>query len=1001
MADLPISSLPLAPVTGPLDPLAVVVSGTTSRATVTTLLTTFTASSTKSDLTLTDQLMIYDGTLLKTTVLSILTTFIDTSLKSNLDLTDQLMIYDSGSLSLLKTTVLDILESFIESTEKLVPVLSDQIMIYDTTVKYTYITNLLNSFTLSSYDSIPDITDELMLSDGSIKRTNINDFLTSFNQNSVKSLLSGDEQVMIWDPSTSSLLKTTIDEITGSIISPTHYVYYGIETSSEQDTYRVRTLGNTDNFDFTFSFPSDLTSITNVYLICSPVGFSGSGNSITFNSSYGNADTGESITAVTGTSTFNIDFPVSDAFTKIDVTNLFTTGSGASRNAAAGDMAGLLVDHNAISGSVNYFMLELIYEGPGGSGSTIIIIDNLTSTSTVDALSANQGRVLNEIKQDISTLQTDIEALNFDLLTVVDPPVNITDVTNKAYVDSVANPITVVDNLTSTSAVDALSANQGRVLNISKQDIATLQSDIEALNFNTLTVVDSPVASTDAANKAYVDANVTPITVIDNLNSTSATDALSANQGRVLNITKQDISTLQADIEAINFNILKSLDAPINSVDLANKAYVDSVANSITVIDNLTSTSATDALSANQGRVLNITKQDIDTLQDDIEALNFASLTVTTFPVTATDVANKSYVDSSSGGIVVIDNLTSTSATDALSANQGRILNDNKQEISTLESDIEALSFDSLTVLDVPVNATDVTNKSYVDSVIQVTVIDNLTSTSTTDALSANQGRVLNENKQDSATLQTDIEALNFDSLTVGNTPVNLTDVANKAYVDSSSGGVIVVDNLTSTSTTDALSANQGRVLNEIKQDISTLQTDIEALSFTSLTVTDSPVNNTDVSNKFYVDQSIDPVSADTLIFLPSPNAVFNHIGTPSSTNYSGYSSNIAYFTFMIPQDYVSLYTAEICYYPQATDLTTQSITWGITGARNSPATSNTNTGSINYVPGTHGNVEVVDITSILNSISLIPGQYIGLVLAPSTVASTFWLLGSLYYSKI
>lgn len=67
-----------------------------------------------------------------------------------------------------------------------------------------------------------------------------------------------------------------------------------------------------------------------------------------------------------------------------------------------------------------------------------------------------------------------------------------------------------------------------------------------------------------------------------------------------------------------------------------------------------------------------------------------------------------------------------------------------------------------------------------------VAVIDNLTSTSTTAALSANQGRVL----------KSEIEAI------------------------VSAGGTPVIDNLTSTSATSALSANQGRVLNSKVDDI-------------------------------------------------------------------------------------------------------------------------------------------------------------------------------------
>jgi hypothetical protein len=58
-----------------------------------------------------------------------------------------------------------------------------------------------------------------------------------------------------------------------------------------------------------------------------------------------------------------------------------------------------------------------------GAGGSTPIIDNLTSTSTTSALSANQGRILNE------------------------------------------KSVTVEDNLNSTSTTNALSANQGRILN--------------------------------------------------------------------------------------------------------------------------------------------------------------------------------------------------------------------------------------------------------------------------------------------------------------------------------------------------------------------------------------------------------------------------------------------------------------------------------------------------------------------------------------------------------
>ena len=80
-------------------------------------------------------------------------------------------------------------------------------------------------------------------------------------------------------------------------------------------------------------------------------------------------------------------------------------------------------------------------------------------------------------------------------------------------------------------------------------------------------------------------------------------------------------------------------------------------------------------------------------------------------------------------GIEVIDNLTSTSAVDALSANQGRVLNEKKLEVSNI------IAGDNITL---DKNGNDITVNAS-----QVNVVDNLTSTSATDALSANQGRIL------------------------------------------------------------------------------------------------------------------------------------------------------------------------------------------------------------------------------------------------------------------
>jgi hypothetical protein len=105
-----------------------------------------------------------------------------------------------------------------------------------------------------------------------------------------------------------------------------------------------------------------------------------------------------------------------------------------------------------------------------------------------------------------------------------------------------------------------------------------------------------------------------------------------------------------------------------------------------------------------------------------------------------------------------VDDLTSTDTDKALSANQGKVLQDGKE----------------------PADAT---------ILKEADIVDNLTSTDTDKPLSANQGKVLQDGKE----------------------PADAT-ILKEADI---------VDNLTSTSTTAPLSANQGKVLQDGKLNLS------------------------------------------------------------------------------------------------------------------------------------------------------------------------------------
>lgn len=105
-------------------------------------------------------------------------------------------------------------------------------------------------------------------------------------------------------------------------------------------------------------------------------------------------------------------------------------------------------------------------DGITGSGASTTVIDNLTSTSTTSALSANQGKVLND------KITNKVDKVSGKGLST-----NDFTSTYKTKLDGIAtgaNNTTVTNNLTSTSTTNALSANQGRILNNKILDYETV-----------------------------------------------------------------------------------------------------------------------------------------------------------------------------------------------------------------------------------------------------------------------------------------------------------------------------------------------------------------------------------------------------------------------------------------------------------------------------------------------------------------------------------------------
>ena len=202
---------------------------------------------------------------------------------------------------------------------------------------------------------------------------------------------------------------------------------------------------------------------------------------------------------------------------------------------------------------------------------------------------------------------------------------------DKTKLDSLHNTV-IEDSLTSVSTTDALSAKQGSVLN---NLVQANKTKLDGIEDQAQKNVQSDWTSTDTNSDAFI---LNKPSVVDNLNSTSTTDVLSANQGKILNdkisANTSDITNLKkigqykglyADTTARDAAITTPVDGDYVLIG-GGSPYLEQIYDagttswqdagtvnspvSIAVEDSLTSTSTTDALSANQGKILNETKED-------------------------------------------------------------------------------------------------------------------------------------------------------------------------------------------------------------------------------------------------------------------------------------------------------------------------------------------------------------------------------------------------------
>ncbi len=279
------------------------------------------------------------------------------------------------------------------------------------------------------------------------------------------------------------------------------------------------------------------------------------------------------------------------------------------------------------------------------------------------------------------------------------------------------------------------------------------KSDLQSTNQNINAI-------TDEIAKDYIKKEQ----IVNNLTTENATAPLSATQGKLL---KSEIDGLESDVQNNKLEVdefIASTNAKFNGnkakeSEKSDIAYADEDGNNIKntytkksdIVDNLTSTDTTKPLSANQGKVLkNLIDAINDLLESDDSSLNEIQEIVNYIK------DNRELIQSITTTKVnvsdIINNLTSAISNKPLSANMGKVLSDELNELSnTLSSHIDIynefkqeVSNTYATKTDLNTANTNITNitENYIN---KNSIIDNLISTDISKPLSANQGKVLND----------------------------------------------------------------------------------------------------------------------------------------------------------------------------------------------------------------------------------------------------------------
>ena len=467
-------------------------------------------------------------------------------------------------------------------------------------------------------------------------------------------------------------------------------------------------------------------------------------------------------------------------------------------------------------GDLNVSAYGVAEEGTGTT-TNVEIVDNLTSTRTDAALSANQGRVLKEL---IDT-KTSVSSWN----DIADKPELLT-------IENIQKWHTQSHTHTNKSVLDSITSASTSNWNAAYTHISDTTKHI---------------TSTERTNwnKAYTNNHIhSNKSVLDGISSTKVSNWDSVYKDF------NDIFEIEGDILKVKLNLVgeKQVSAYGFSDDAGGVVTVD-------VIDNLTSNRTDAALSANQGRVL---KELIDTktsvsswddITDKPELLTIEN--IQKWNTQTHTHSNKSVLDSITSALTtnwdaaythISDTTKHITSTERINWNKAYTNNHTHSNKAVLDSITSASTSNWNTAY---TNNHTHSNKSVLDSITSGStsnwnaaythISDSTKHITSTERTNWNKAYTNNHTHSNKAVLDgisstkvsnwdsvykdfNDIFEIEGDILKVKLNLVGEKQVSAYGFSDDT-GGVVtvdVIDNLTSNRIDAALSANQGRVLKEL-----------------------------------------------------------------------------------------------------------------------------------------------------------------------------------------